>query len=384
MAILAECPFCHRKQSLKRKKCSCGADLDQLKRTQKVRYWIDYRDDNGKKKRKAEGFSLELAKAADGKVKGKKAEGSILEITDEARTTYSELIEWYLGLSKVKELDSFERVEDALDNFKNVFGKRYINTVKNEDLLEYQRKRMREGRAKATIDMEITYAKAMIKIAFYNDKVSGRTLKTFSTVERLLPFRGNARDRKMSVKEYLSLVKFALPHLKDILIVAFNTGMRKGEILDLQWHNIDKDAGFIRLTEKETKEKKKKNIPINANVKKVLDKVKKSPDHDYVFTYLGKPIDLGLRNSFKAACEAAGIKFGMKAEGGIRFHDIRGTVKTNMLSAGVDKTTRDALFGHRLEGMDDIYIRVPDDDLRKAMDLYTTWLNKQIKKAKVD
>lgn len=384
MAILAECPFCHSKRSMKRKKCSCGADLDQLKRTQKVRYWIDYRDDSGKHRRTPEGFSLEDAKAADGKVRGKKREGSILEITNESRTTYSELIEWYLGLSNVKELVSFERIEDALDNFKNVFGKKYINTVKNADLVEYQRKRMGEGRAKATIDMETTYAKAMIKVAFYNDKVSGRTLKTFNTVERLLPFRGNTRDRKMSVKEYLSLVKVALPHLRDILIVAFNTGMRKGEILNLQWHNIDKITGFIRLSEKETKEKKKKSIPINANVKKVFDKIKKSPDHDHLFTYLGKPIDMGLRNSFKAACEAAGIKFGMKVEGGIRFHDIRGTVKTNMLSAGVDKTTRDALLGHSLEGMDAIYIRVPDDDLRKAMDLYTTWLNKQIKKAKVD
>lgn len=120
------------------------------------------------------------------------------------------------------------------------------------------------------------------------------------------------------------------------------------------------------------------------NVKKILDKAKKSPDHNYVFTYQGKPIDMGLRNSMKAACEAAGIKFGMKVEGGIRFHDIRGTVKTNLLTAGVDKTTRDVLLGHRLGGMDDYYIKLSDDDLRKAMDLYTSWLNKQIKKTKVD
>lgn len=266
MAILAECPFCHRKQSLKRKKCSCGADLDQVKRTQKVRYWIDYRDDTGKHRRTPEGFSIEDAKAADGKVKGKKREGSILEITNEARTTYSELVEWYLGLSKVKELDSFTRVEDALDNFKNVFGKHFINTVKKEDLEQYQSKRKREGRAKATIDMEITYAKAMIKNAFYNDRVSGRTLKTFNSVERLLPFKSNARDRMMSIKEYLSLLKVALPHLKDILVVAFNTGMRKGEILGLQWHNIDKEAGLIRLAVDETKEKKKKRVPINVSV----------------------------------------------------------------------------------------------------------------------
>ncbi len=93
---------------------------------------------------------------------------------------------------------------------------------------------------------------------------------------------------------------------------------------------------------------------------------------------------MGLRNSMKAACEAAGMKFGMNVEGGIRFHDIRTTVKTNMLAAGVDKTLRDVLLGHSLSGMDAYYIKPSDDDLIKAMEQYTLWLNKQIKKAKVD
>jgi hypothetical protein len=40
MAILAECPVCHRKQSVKNKKCSCGVQLDDAKKSKKVRYWI--------------------------------------------------------------------------------------------------------------------------------------------------------------------------------------------------------------------------------------------------------------------------------------------------------------------------------------------------------
>ena len=44
MAILLECPLCHKKQKLKNKKCVCGADLDKLKRQkEKVKYWNDYR-----------------------------------------------------------------------------------------------------------------------------------------------------------------------------------------------------------------------------------------------------------------------------------------------------------------------------------------------------
>lgn len=35
MAIMAECPFYHRKQGAKNKQCKCGADLVQLKRSKR-------------------------------------------------------------------------------------------------------------------------------------------------------------------------------------------------------------------------------------------------------------------------------------------------------------------------------------------------------------
>jgi len=51
MAILAECPSCHSKQSKRNKLCSCAEDLDKAKRSKRVRYWIDYRLPDGKQKR---------------------------------------------------------------------------------------------------------------------------------------------------------------------------------------------------------------------------------------------------------------------------------------------------------------------------------------------
>jgi hypothetical protein len=38
-------------------------------------------------------------------------------------------------------------------------------------------------------------------------------------------------------------------------------------------------------------------------------------------------------------------------------HDLRRTVKINMLEAGADKTYRDLILGHSLEGMDRHYIK---------------------------
>ena len=56
------------------------------------------------------------------------------------------------------------------------------------------------------------------------------------------------------------------------------------------------------------------------------------------------------------------------------FHDFRGTVKTNMLNAGIDKVHHDLILGHRLRGMDAYYM-VPDDaSLKGAMDKHTSWV----------
>jgi len=69
---------------------------------------------------------------------------------------------------------------------------------------------------------------------------------------------------------------------------------------------------------------------------------------------------------------------------GITFHDLRRTVKTNMLNAGVDKVHRDIILGHSLHGMDVHYMSPSEDDLHRAMARYTDWLDGQLKLQSVD
>jgi len=121
-------------------------------------------------------------------------------------------------------------------------------------------------------------------------------------------------------------------------------------------------------------------IPINHNVKAVLDSQIRALHHDYVFTYGNKPItsDKGITKSFRTACKKAGIIYGKKVEDGLVFHDFRRTVKTYMVDAGVDKAHRDTILGHSLKGMDTHYIKPPNESLMVAMEKYTDWLDAQI------
>ena len=383
MAVLAECPFCHRKQSAKNKLCKCGADLVKAKRSKKVKYWINFRMPNGKQRRQAVGYSIEEARDADGKRRSQKREHRIFDMLPESNMTFNDLTAWYLGLKTVKKLASYDRIKLALKNFNNMFGNQIVGTIIPVNLENFQEKRLEQGMAPATVDMEISIAKTMVTKAFDNDMVDGRVLKAFRSVKRKLKKGRNARKRTLTFIEYIRLHKAAAAHLKPILEVAYNTGMRLGEVRELKWSYIDRKTGFIRIPAAATKEKKSKKIPINQNVLELLKSIPRAINHDFVFTYRGNPIRSknGLKNSFKSACKRAQISCGRNTPDGITFHDIRRTVKTNMLNAGVDKAHRDLILGHSLEGMDVHYIAPDEDTLTQAMEKYTRWLDDQIAQA---
>jgi hypothetical protein len=87
MAILQECPVCNHKQTIKNKKCKCGGNLAQFKKSQKIKYWIQFRIPDGhtikdgkriakyKQRKECVGISIEDARAADGKRKAQKKRG---------------------------------------------------------------------------------------------------------------------------------------------------------------------------------------------------------------------------------------------------------------------------------------------------------------------
>ena len=386
MAILAECPLCRQKQSNKNKKCSCGQDLDKAKRSQRVRYWISYRFPGGKQRREVVGFSLEEARDAEGKRRSQKRENRIFDMLPESKMTFNELTKWYLKQTSVKKLASYDRVELALKNFNDVFGDFQVNEIKQVDLEEYQQRRKKQNRADATIDMEIKYAQTAVTKAFDNDMVDGRCLKAFRKTNRLLEKGANVRKVKISIKQYLKLLKSAPAHYRAVLTIAFNTGMRLGEIKALQWSHIDWNNMMIRLPKDVTKEGRAKDIPINYHVKAVLDSLPRSILCDQVITYRGKPLNgkSSLKKQFPETCQKAGIAYGRKASNGIVFHDIRRTFKTNMLFAGVDRPHRDSILGHSLKGMDAHYIVPSDESLTKAMDRFTDWLDGELKLESVD
>ena len=145
-------------------------------------------------------------------------------------------------------------------------------------------------------------------------------------------------------------------HLKPIIVTAFHTGMRMNELLGLKWSYVDLKTAMIKLPREAVKtESSARRIPINHHVRRALNGLPRVRHQEFVFTYLGRPIgSKGILGSFRTACSKAKVPYGRKTENGFTFHDIRRTVKTNMLTSGMRKTYRDLCrprtdrYGHPL------------------------------------
>lgn len=381
MSILQECPICKRKQKASNKNCNeCDINLDRAKRSKRVRYWINYRLPDGKQRRESVGYSIKEARDANGKRHVQKRENRIFDMLPESKITFNELAKWYLNLARVKQLSDYIGVKIRLNNFNSVHGDKIVKDIKPTDIENYQTKRQSQGIKNTTIDHETNIVKIMINKGFDNDIVDGRTLKTFRKIRKVSTKAERTRTRTLSIGEYLGLLNEAKAYFKPVLILAFHTGMRSAELEKLKWSYIDRKADFIRLPASATKGKAARNIPINHHVKAALDSLPRALNHDFVFTRKGKHLKRhgGRNEALEAACQGINIPYGRKAENGLILHDFRRTFKTNMLRAGVDKTYRDKIAGHTLQGIDVHYIILTENDLHHAMDKYTKWIDSEI------
>ena len=72
----------------------------------------------------------------------------------------------------------------------------------------------------------------------------------------------NDRLRFLTRDEILRLLEVSPPHLRNIIIAAIFTGLRKSDLLDLRWPGVDLERGFITYREQKKKGKlRTKAIP---------------------------------------------------------------------------------------------------------------------------
>jgi integrase len=202
----------------------------------------------------------------------------------------------------------------VIKHLKEVFGTTALGTFTTRMVEQYQSERLKE-RKPATVNRTLAILKHMFTKAVEWEMVHEQVLVKVRRVKQLL--ENNRRLRFLSVEECQQLIHSCDPHLRPIVIMAFNTGMRRGEILGLTWDQVDLKHGFILL--EVTKNGERKEIPINGMLRTTLQGLTRHIDSPYVF-WQGENGNRykAVTRSFKTACTKAGIK-------DFHFHDLRHT-----------------------------------------------------------
>ena len=135
--------------------------------------------------------------------------------------------------------------------------------------------------------------------------------------------------------------------------------MRKREILDLKWEDIDFHREIIFV--KNTKNNEWREIPMNKVLVETLKNVKKHLDSDYVFcNIIGRPFG-NVRKSFDSALRLSGIK-------DFLFHDLRHTFASHLVMSGADLITVKELLGHKSIRMTLRYAHLSPSHKRRAVE----------------
>jgi len=266
---------------------------------------------------------------------------------------FQELCEKYLEYGETNGKKSLERDEYSIKALMSRFEHLKITQINPLMIEDYKKKRQDEKKKSATINRELSCLRHMFNLAR-----KWKIIRESPMDEVKLLKEGKYKMRILDKVEADMLIEAAVYHLKPILIVALNTGMRRGEVLGLRWGDIDFANYNIHI--KNTKSGRDRDIPMNSLVAATFKKQDMSSE--FVFPHLQRK-DRALKDvssSLKTACNKIGIeKF--------RFHDIRHTAATFMVQAGVDLVTIKEILGHSTVQMTMVYCHSSQESKRKAV-----------------
>lgn len=349
-------------------------------------WFIDYYV-NGRRKREKIGTSKSLAETVLKKRKVEIAEGKFLDIKKIHKVKFEELCEVYLkqhANSAIKK--SWYKDAQTIKILKRWFGGKdlheitplMVNNFKIERARETKKSKLENGKKQFISPATVNRALACLKCMFNKAKEWGM-FNLENPVKKVKLFKeNNQRLRFLEKDEVDTLLNNCCEHLKSIVVVALNTGMRKSEILRLRWQDIDIERGIIHLLE--TKNGEKREVPMNEVVQKTIIGVLKHLDSQYIFCNKeGKPYG-EVKTSFFTACKKSGIV-------NFRFHDLRHTFASQLVMSGVDLNTVRELLGHKSLKMTLRYSHLSQDHKKRAVDILgkqmdTIWTLKQNSKNK--
>lgn len=237
------------------------------------------------------------------------------------------------------------RLNILLGYFENI----PCHKIDRREIQAFINKRSDDGVSEGTIKRDVTILSAILHRAYEDEFIDRKP--------RVPSLKGSKpSDRTLEFDEEERLLFHAPPHLKSIIIFALETGARKGEILSLDWRNVDLKKRRIKFVN--TKNGKDRVIPMTNACYDLLynqDRHLAGP----VFGVNGRAIK-DIKTSYQTAKRKAGID-------GLTFHHLRHTFASRFISKGGQQQALMTILGHSSSAMTQKYTHLSVDYLADAM-----------------
>jgi integrase len=238
------------------------------------------------------------------------------------------------------------------------------------DVERWRTARLKAGKAAATVNRDLSVLKSALRLAvrwkllatYPLADVRPARVDTAGRVRFLSPDEETrlrtalaARDdtrraerdsanrwrRERGYVEWPALAGYS-DHLTPLVLLAINTGLRRGELFNLRWQDVDRVRNILTVEGVTSKSGQSRHVPLNTEALRVLHTWQgpDTPDPSaYVFaSFEGARLD-DIKSGWLPLIKAATVT-------AFTFHDLRHTFASKLVMAGVDLNTVRELLGH--------------------------------------
>jgi site-specific recombinase XerD len=160
---------------------------------------------------------------------------------------------------------------------------------------------------------------------------------------------------------------------REFLVIAVSTGLRRAELINLTWENIDFERRLIHVQSGasfRTKGGKRRSIPMSESVFQLLCQKVHERVGEYVFTFSGKKVEENLvTHKFKDYARSA------RLSEKLHLHCTRHTFATWLVQEGVSIYEVQKLLGHSNISVTQVYSHLAASELHGAVNKICVSLN---------
>lgn len=252
---------------------------------------------------------------------------------EEKKIALKTLTDMFLKYSLINKND-YKNDTHKVDVILEFFGANTnVEDILPDKIEAFKAKMLKNKYSNAYVNRYLACLKTIFNIGIKNNKIKQTPMKSVQMLQE-----NNYKIRYLTQEEEKRLFEQLPEYLKPIVITALQTGLRKSNILNLKWEQIDFDFGFIEIEKQNNKGHKIIKIPISQKLMQVFESLPQinefvfyNPDTGTNYKY----IDEGFNN----ACKRAGIK-------NFTFHCLRHTVATRLVEKNIDIRVVQELLAH--------------------------------------